>query len=166
MANPAVPTALKKLRGNPGHRPLNDEEPLVVGDIQPPPRHLTPEQKRIWRENVKNAPPNLLKSLDWSVFEMWVVATTLHRKAVRMVNKEGLIVPSPEKQVPMQNPWLAILNKQAMLVVKCAAEMGFTPVSRSKVKAKAPELPTAGGFSAYVKPKPGETGDFDDATEH
>jgi transposase len=33
----------------------------------------------------------------------------------------------------VQSPYLAIINKQAQLMSRAAAEMGFTPVSRSRV---------------------------------
>ncbi len=33
----------------------------------------------------------------------------------------------------MQSPYLAIINKQAQLLQRAAAEMGFTPASRSRV---------------------------------
>ena len=33
----------------------------------------------------------------------------------------------------MQSPYLPIVNKQAQIMLKSAAELGFTPVSRSRV---------------------------------
>jgi phage terminase small subunit len=36
--------------------------------------------------------------------------------------------------MPVQSPYLSILNKQAMIMLKAASEMGFTPASRSRVE--------------------------------
>jgi phage terminase small subunit len=35
--------------------------------------------------------------------------------------------------MPVQSPYLSIINKQAQIMVKAAAEMGFTPSSRSRI---------------------------------
>ncbi len=64
---------------------------------------------------------------------MWVVAEDLHRQATIAVGKFGLITKSPQKGDPMQNPYLPIINRQATIMMKAAAELGFTPSSRSRV---------------------------------
>ncbi len=53
MAKPGpqpVPSELKRLKGNPGHRPISDDEPkpLVSAGVPEPPDWLEPYAKNIW----------------------------------------------------------------------------------------------------------------------
>jgi P27 family predicted phage terminase small subunit len=75
----------------------------------------------------------LLKKLDRSVLAAWVIAEDLHRQAVLEVNRRGLVMKSPVKGEIIQNPWLPIVNRQAQIMMKAGAELGFTPSSRSRV---------------------------------
>jgi phage terminase small subunit len=52
MPYPATPTALKLLAGNPGHRPLNQNEPKPELVAPTCPSHLSREAKREWRRIV------------------------------------------------------------------------------------------------------------------
>lgn len=127
------PTALKIIEGKPGHRPLNKNEPAVDGLAGSAPDWMNPEQREIWRNALACAPMGLITKIDESVLTTWVVACYLHQEATEKVNQMGLIVKSPVKGDPMQNPYLPIINRQALIMQKAAAEMGFTPSSRSRV---------------------------------
>lgn len=128
-----TPTLLKAIAGNPGGRALRTDEPMPSGELDAPPADLTPSQQRIWREAIENSPPGLLKQLDASLLRIWVVAFDIHREASEHVARHGLIIKSPSKGVPMQNPYLPIINRQAGIMMKAAAEMGFSPSSRGRV---------------------------------
>ena len=125
------PTHLKILEGKDSFIPFT--EPVPEGDLLFAPDWMTEQQKLAWEYAIANSPSGLLKLLDKSILTTWVVAEDLHRQAVQEVNRRGLIVKSPVKGEPMQNPWLAIANRQAQLMMKAAAELGFTPSSRSRV---------------------------------
>lgn len=127
------PTHLKLLAGNPGKRPLNRNEPKPQGDLHDAPDWLTDEQKAGWAYAIENAPAGLMKRLDRSALTAFVVAEDLHRQASIAVGKFGLITKSPVKGDPMQNPYLPIINRQAQIMMKAAAELGFTPSSRSRI---------------------------------
>lgn len=43
-----------------------------------------------------------------------------------------MMVKSPNGH-PIQNPYLPIRNKQAMIMLKCAQQLGFTPAARSGI---------------------------------
>lgn len=128
------PTWLKVVAGNPGKRPLNVDEPMPAGNLVDPPEWMTEAQKAGWQYAIANAPPGLLKRLDLSVLSVWVVAQDLHRDAAEKVAKYGAVIKAPNTGVPIQSPYVAVLNKQAALMMKAAAEMGFTPSSRSRVR--------------------------------
>lgn len=127
------PTALKLIAGNPGKRKLNPREPKPEGVLIEPPAYLSDGAKEAWRAAVHAAPPGLLRTLDGSILEVWACAADLYNKAQTGLVKTGLLVKAPNTGVPMQSPYLAIANKQAQIMMKAAAEMGFTPASRSRV---------------------------------
>ncbi len=131
------PTHLKVIAGNPGKRPLNKREPKPVGDLTAAPEWMSEGQKQIWTRAIKSAPAGLLKELDESVLVAWVVAADLHREASQKVARFGMMTKTPKTSEPMQNPYLAVLNRQAQIMLKAAAEMGFTPSSRSRVSVDA-----------------------------
>lgn len=128
------PTHLKLIEGNPGKRKLNRNEPKPQGDLCDAPDWLTEDQKAGWSYAISNAPAGLMKRLDRAALTAFVVAEDMHRQASVAVGKFGLITKSPSKGEPMQNPYLPIINRQAQIMLKAAAELGFTPSSRSRVE--------------------------------
>lgn len=133
------PTQLKVINGNPGHRALNEAEPKPVGELYEAPEWMTETQRIGWAYALQNAPLGLLKRLDRSLLSVWVVAEDLHREAAEKIAKFGMINKAPNTGIPMQSPFLPILNKQAMIMMKAASELGFTPSSRSRIVAPGAE---------------------------
>lgn len=131
---------MRVLDGHAGKRPINGQEPIPEGKLEdrPPPEGLSDAQKQIWRQAIKSAPPGMLRHLDESVLEVWVVACERHRDASKRVAELGSLLKG-KSGVPYQNPYLAIMNKQAAILLKAAAELGFTPSSRSRVKVEPPQ---------------------------
>lgn len=145
-----TPSHLKLIAGNPGGRPLNDREPKPAGALRDPPPHLTGSQREGWRYAVENAPAGLLKRLDRSVLVAWVVAEDLHRKASGEIEKFGAVIAAPKTDMPMQSPWVAILNRQAAVMLKAASELGFSPSSRSRVRVDGDQEETADPARKYL----------------
>jgi len=146
------PSYLRVLDGNAGKRPINAEEPQPVGELEAhaPPLWLSDAQKDGWRYAMRHAPLGMLKRLDQSILTVWVVAEERHQDAAQRVSKMGSLLKG-KSGTPYQNPYLAIMNKQAQIMMKSAAELGFTPSSRSRVKVE--------------PPKPGEGNPFADLKE-
>ena len=94
---------------------------------------MSPTQRAGWEYAIAHAPKGLLKNLDRSALVVFVVAEDLHHQATVAVAKFGLITKSPTKGEPIQNPYLPIINRQAQIMLKAGAELGFTPSSRSRV---------------------------------
>lgn len=103
------------------------------GDLYGAPDWMNAEQVDQWNYAMENAPDGLLKCLDREMLATWVVACCLHREATRKVSEFGMIVKSPDKGIPMQSPYMAIINKQAVIIARTAAELGFTPSARSRI---------------------------------
>jgi P27 family predicted phage terminase small subunit len=130
---PKKPTALKLVTGNPGKRALNRREPKPKGNLHDPPEWFSEDQRKGWKYAILTAPYGLLKRVDRSTLVAWAVAEDLHRQAVQKINGGALLIKTPNG-MPVQSPYLAIVNKQAAIMLKAASEMGFTPASRSRVE--------------------------------
>jgi len=129
-----VPTYLKQLRGNPGKRRLNHDKPIPPGELDEPPDWMAESQKAGWNYAIEHAPLGLLKRLDRSALVAWVVAEDLHWNASIMVEKYGLLTKAPHSGMPIQSPYLPIVNKQAMIMLKAVEQLGFSPASRSRIQ--------------------------------
>lgn len=127
------PTALKLVEANPGKRPINKREPKPRGNLYDPPDWLTDDQRKGWEYAIECAPFGLLKRVDRSTLVAWVIAEDLHKQAVEKLNNGAMLIKTPNG-MPVQSPFLSIVNKQAQIMLKAAAEMGFTPASRSRVE--------------------------------
>src|SRR5690554_3515973 len=93
---------------------------------------MTESQRQGWDYAVRHAPPALLSRLDAGILAVWVVAEDLHRQACASVAKYGLVTKSPSQGLPMQNPFLPIVNRQAGIMLKAASELGFSPTARAR----------------------------------
>lgn len=127
-----IPTKLRELEGRPNQRP-NPLEPMPVGDLYEAPEWFTPDQAMTWRYAILNMAPGVLKKIDASILTVWVVAEVLHREASQKVTASGIIVKTKDGN-PIQNPYLAVVNRQAQVMLKAAAELGFTPTARPRLE--------------------------------
>lgn len=141
----AKPTHLKLVQGNPGKRKIARKEPRPKGDLDAPPPWLTDSQKKGWAYVLEHAPKGLLKRLDRAVLVSWIVAEDLHRQAVELLNGSQLLVRTPGG-MPIQSPYLQIVNKQAELMIRAAGEMGFSPAARTRIEMPEGE---AGGTNEF-----------------
>jgi len=132
-----IPTVLKELHGNPGKRRLPENEPEGVGDLWAPPAYMDEEQRAQWNYGVDHAPPGLLTGTDRDIFGAWVCACVEYRKAVLEVRKIGQVVKTKDGNA-IQNPFLGIMNRQAVLMNRLGAELGFSPAARASLGSAAP----------------------------
>lgn len=130
-----TPTRIKILTGNPGKRPLNPNEPRPEPALPPCPPELSPLARQEWeRLSVELAKLNLITHLDRGALAAYCGAYALWADAMEQVQKFGTMVKSPTGY-PIQSPYLAIANRQAEIMLRVAAEFGFTPASRSRISA-------------------------------
>ncbi len=128
-----VPTRLRLLKGLPKHK-VNLNEPRAEGELSAAdaPSWLTPSQRESWAYAVQHAPKKILSSIDRGVLAVWVVAEDTHAIAAAKVAMTGMLAKSP-KGYPMNNPYLSILNRQAIIMMRAAAELGFSPSARARL---------------------------------
>jgi P27 family predicted phage terminase small subunit len=132
-----IPTVLKELHGNPGKRALPVDEPDGVGDLWAPPAWFNDEQRDQWNYAIDHAPPGLLTGTDREVLAIWCVACVEHARAAQEVRKLGQVVKTKDGNA-IQNPFLPIVNRQALIMLRAGAEMGFSPAARASLGSAAP----------------------------
>ena len=122
MPRPRTPTSILEARGayvnHPERRADRVNEPQPSGPLGPPPTHLTKEQKKIWKELVKIAPPGVLTNCD-----RWTV-----ERCVQLVAKMRV------------GNLMALEGSQ---LITCLSKLGMTPTDRSKVSVIAQPTPPA-----------------------
>src|SRR6187402_1396175 len=121
------PTILAALHGKPSHtaKDARINEPIpVTGSLDDPPDWLNPAQQAGWRYAMTHCPPGMLAHIDRGVLAVWVVAEDLHRRAVvAQNNAASLLVKAPLTGTPLQSPYLAIINRQGVMMIKAAGEL-------------------------------------------
>ncbi len=127
------PTHLRVLDGTRGTIPKDRKQPRPVGDLFEPPADLVPQAVPFWNEAIADAPPGLLKRLDKRTLAVWATAAWAHSDAANKVARTATIVQSQRSGEVYQHPALSIMNRQALIMLRAAAEMGFTPSSRTRI---------------------------------
>jgi P27 family predicted phage terminase small subunit len=140
-----VPTALKVLRGNPGRRPLNLNEP------KPEPLELTtpeelegdPVARAEWLRTI--APAIRIghitgadRSMAIAHCELW----STWRSQVAEAAHQGHVIEVGPNDYPTPNPARSMANKTFQLLVRVDAELGLTPTSRSRVTVASKKEPS------------------------
>jgi P27 family predicted phage terminase small subunit len=133
------PTHLKLLAGNPGKRPLNENEPQpdAVDETLAPPAWLSGEGRAVWAvEFPKLVRKGMISDVDLNAFARRCQAQGRYINAESMIAKQGEALIGPSG-FPVQNPYLAIANKAMEQALKLEIEFGMTPSSRSRVSSTA-----------------------------
>lgn len=147
MPMPRKPTALKKLHGNPGKRPLPDGEPNFTGPPPKPPAHLTARAKRLWRELMEEfGEIGLITGPDRYTFATYVQATARAIEAEEVLSREGQMVNEPivtrsgniSGQRRKAHPMVQAALKWHALAMQSAAKFGLNPSDRSRVSLPEP----------------------------
>ena len=129
------PTALKKLEGNPGKRPLNELEPVPPVASLRCPNYLLPEARKEWR---RLAPIlmnlGLLTAADAVPFAGYCQAYARWREAEDFITQHGSIFKTPSGYV-QQVPQVSIAQQNLKIMQSFATEFGLTPACRARIVA-------------------------------
>jgi len=136
-----TPTTLKILRGNPGRRRLNSDEPSspLLKRMPPAPEFLNDEGKRVWSaEGRRFIKAGLLTALDLTMFGTWCLWYSVRDIASRAVNKSGLVIKANGVGNPYINPYVNAISMSSKAMHQIEIEFGLSPASRTKVKSLNP----------------------------
>jgi P27 family predicted phage terminase small subunit len=128
-----VPTALKLVSGNPGHRPLNTLQPKPDIAIPTCPAHLHSSAKAEWKRLARQLHSmGVLTELDRAVLAAYCQAYARWVEAERRLKETPPLLKTPAGFI-QPSPWLGISNKSVELMLKFATELGLSPASRARV---------------------------------
>ena len=134
MANKPKPTNLKILQGNPGKRPLPENEPRLEVERPRAPTHLSPQAKAHWPKIVKKlADAKVMTRLDADALALYCEHYAQWAQANQELATNGMTDLSAQG-VPIMSPWLTISMKAAEAMRKLLIEFGMTPSARTKVQ--------------------------------
>lgn len=139
MARPGrrpVPTEIKRARGNPGHRPLNDGEPTFAQAKGMPRGRLPAGAKTFWRKYARALEMvGVLKEPDLPAFEMMAWHWHFAVAAGGQIDADGMTVRDPNGD-ERKHPLLQVFRDNSAAFRMYATEFGMTPSARSRVEAK------------------------------
>ena len=148
-----IPTEIKRARGNPGRRPLNDCEPQVKPGVPRCPANLDEAARREWRRISKLlARYGVLTEMDASALATYCQVWSRWQYAEEQLRKYGPVILSPQNKFPIQSPYLAIANRSIEQLQKMLVEFGMTPSSRCRIQAT-PES-ESGDLMEFIRSNP------------
>jgi P27 family predicted phage terminase small subunit len=132
------PTYLKLISGNPGRRPLNENEPAPRLALPSVPPHLSDEAKVEWGR-VANEMYDLgmLTHLDRAVLASYCQYYATWCKFTELADRHPLMKGS--KGQPVVSSYMKLANQAYQNMLKAAVELGITPSARSRVSAVPPK---------------------------
>ena len=127
-----TPTKLRVLRGNPGRRPLPENEPAPISGDHPP-AYLLVAEKKWWR---RHAPAferlGLLTEADESMFAMLCRRLAGAAELEKDIRKHGWSYQTPNG-IWRPRPEVKMLQDCRKHIVSIWSEFGGSPSSRAKL---------------------------------
>lgn len=131
-----TPTVLRVLRGNPGKRPVNtnEPEPEDLSTVCPEEIAENDDARKEWfRTIVPAIHTRQITSADRAMAiahcELWAT----WRSQLAAAGKHAHVVAVGKNNYPTPNPARGMANKTFFLLKQVDAELGLTPTSRSRV---------------------------------
>ena len=125
-----TPTGLRLLKGNPGKRALNRDEPIPEGGLGPAPKRLPKYVRDAWADLALQA--WWATDSDRAAFEILSYNIAQARKLRKDLEKEPRMVKGSRGEV--RNPKSYELREAEDRAARLIGEFGMTPSSRSRVK--------------------------------
>jgi P27 family predicted phage terminase small subunit len=127
------PTKLKLVNGNPGHRPLNRNEPEPEALTPDPPAHLSAIAVEEWnRITAELEKLKLISSIDRAALAAYCQCYARWVEAETYIEFHGLTITTTLGN-SIANPAVGIANTAMKLMGKFLVEFGMTPSSRTRL---------------------------------
>jgi P27 family predicted phage terminase small subunit len=128
-----TPTALKILRGNPGHRRINPNEPKPKGGPMAPPSWLDGVGLTEWeRVSPMLERLGLLTEIDGQALATYCQTYARWREAEDKIKEFGMVIKG-RGGYPIISPFVAVANRAMNQMKAFLIEFGMTPSARSRV---------------------------------
>lgn len=136
-----TPPTLAIVRGNPGRRALNADEPSspALKKMPPAPDFLNEEGRKAWRQEGKRLiAAGLMTVLDLSMFGTWCIWFSKRAEASRQLNLEDVVKAGAQGNTYI-NPLMNAISMCSKAMHQIEVEFGKSPASRGKVKSLNPK---------------------------
>lgn len=133
-------TALKILRGNPGKRRLNLDEPIPAALVEDVPAELdTPDARGEWTRTIIPAiRTGQITSADRTLALAHCVLFATWRSQLKAAAKRPHVIHAGKHGYPMPNPARAMANTTIKILAGLDEKLGLTPTARGKVAVRGP----------------------------
>lgn len=143
-----TPTILNVIRGNPGHRPLNNAEPQPGKFKSKPPEHLDATAQQEWKRLVPILKRmRLLTEADAIALANLCMAYSTMIQAQNQFAKAGLLYKTQSGYI-QPNPLWSIITRSMELVNKGLSKFGLDPSSRSRIQVPSEQKPAESPWAA------------------
>jgi P27 family predicted phage terminase small subunit len=135
------------LKGNPGHRPINQDEPQLPNATVRPPKGLAKRPLALWKELAPIVVASgILKDGDWPILKFYCELIADVEKYTRLCAKVGA-----ENASKLGYPKrLDIYRRQ---VLDYSARLGLNPSARSAMRVTPPPANDSSADFLFGKPK-------------
>jgi P27 family predicted phage terminase small subunit len=164
-----LPSIIKNLRGNPGKRQVNANEPELQPGDPTMPAGLSEAAQTEWREIIGVLRTmGVLTPADGKALAAYCYAFDVWMQANESVKKHGVLIEEPimgrvgtpeQNEVidhkTKKNPAVAIANEALKTMKSFLVEFGMTPSSRSKLHVEKPKAvdPADAYFEKKMQPR-------------
>jgi P27 family predicted phage terminase small subunit len=146
-----LPTAIKQLRGNPGKRPLNDNEPKPEIERPPCPPELSKVAKKEWHRIVPILVClGILARIDRSALAAYCQSWARFIEAEEKIAETSLVIKTKSGNI-VENPYYSISKRERELMHKFLIEFGMTPASRSRLNIHIPKPASPSRIDRFFK---------------
>ncbi len=127
------PTAMKKMQGNPGHRPLGGGE-LKPKTVVKRPRDLGKGlARKFWDEHAGELERlQVLTGVDSAAFRLMAEHYAIAVQAVGLLKEEGLTIEGGDGK--KKNPLAQVFKDNSLAFKSFATEFGMTPSARVRLR--------------------------------
>lgn len=127
------PTAIKRLEGNPGKRPLNKNEPKPKTVIPNCPQWLLPEAKKEWKKIVQGLGKlGLITCVDGAALAGYCQSWARYVEAEKYLSSHSTAFET-ESGYMQPVPQVGIAQRYLKICQSFMSEFGLTPSSRGKM---------------------------------
>jgi P27 family predicted phage terminase small subunit len=151
MSSPPVPFIVRKLRGNPGKRPMRPTpEPAILPKCPEPPEWLHEyAREEWWRTAPQLHVLGLLSSVDIACLSACCSSYGMWRQASEELAREQGLLVMTQAGDQRRSPLIKIIADAASDMVRYAGEFGLTPVVRTRI-AKGIQQPAPNKFDGLL----------------
>lgn len=134
---PCTPNALKIAAGNPGKRPISDDEPMPTGKPTCP-RWLGREAKDEWRRVMRAMPGGMITTVDRASLAAYCQAWAEFAEAAKLFESVEDHCYTTANGNRLLRPESLVMQRAHERMTKLAGQFGFTPSARANMHVAKP----------------------------